>query len=176
MGARSGGLKLEFTVTFAMPNKNELRARSDHGERISEGEMAARYTPAESDYVRVRNWLVSEGFTILLEDHSRLSISAQGTISQIQKSFVVEFVRVTTAEGDFSSVNSAPSMPEEISRGVSGIMGFQPPIRLVGGPGPISLPVGRAPYLHPIGPSPPFIPPPEPPSIPPPTVQPPQTP
>jgi kumamolisin len=121
---------LPFSISLKMPNFEELEARIAHGEQIAPGVMTARYLPSASDYAAVEDWLKGQGFTLTQEDPNHTNIFARGTISQIERSLGVNFARVGTADGEFTSAISAPSLPEELSGTVLAINGLQPHLRM----------------------------------------------
>jgi kumamolisin len=121
---------LQFSVSLKMPNFDELEARIANGEQIAPDEMAARFLPSISDYATVEAWLQGKGFKITAEDPNYTNISVSGTVSQIQSSLGVNFARIATADGEFTSAISAPSLPVEFSSAVLGVTGLQPHLRM----------------------------------------------
>ncbi len=121
---------LQFSVTLKMPNFDELEARIANGEQIPSDEMAARYLPSASDYATVEAWLKGQGLTIATEDPSYRDIAVSGTVAQIENSLGVHFARVATADGQFTSAISAPSLPIELSGAVLTVTGLQPHLRM----------------------------------------------
>jgi kumamolisin len=117
---------LQFSVSLKMPNFDELEARIADGEQIAPDEMAARYLPSALDYATVEAWLKAQGLTVATEDPNHRDISVSGTIAQIQRSLGVNFARVATADGQFTSAISAPSLPIEFSGAVLTVTGLQP--------------------------------------------------
>jgi len=121
---------LQFSVALKMPNFEELEARIAHGEQIPPDVMEAWYLPSALDYAVVEAWLKEQGFTLTQEDPNHTNIFASGTVAQIEHSLGVSFARVATADGEFTSALTAPSLPEEISGAVLTIDGLQPHRRL----------------------------------------------
>jgi hypothetical protein len=121
---------MEFEVMLKMRNFSELQARSAAGERIGREELSSKYLPSEADYTTVKNWLVSQGFTIARDNPSHMAVFARGTADQISKSLGVEFIRVSSDQGEFSSAANDPSLPDSIAPLVLGIGGLQPNIKL----------------------------------------------
>jgi kumamolisin len=120
----------QFSISLKMPNFDELEARIANGEQIAPDEMAARYLPLASDYAVVGNWLKAQGFTLATEDPNHTNIFASGTVAQIQHALGVNFARVATADGEFTSAISAPSLPVEFSSAVLAVTGLQPHLRM----------------------------------------------
>jgi kumamolisin len=121
---------LQFSVMLRMPNFDELEARIANGEQIPPNEMATRYLPSASDYAAVEAWLKGQGLTVATEDPNHRDISVSGTIAQIENSLGVHFARVATADGQFTSAISAPSLPIELSGAVLTVTGLQPYLRM----------------------------------------------
>jgi kumamolisin len=88
--------------------------------------MTAQYLPLQSDYDRVAAWLVAQGFTLTANDPTHTTIFAQGAVAAVAKALGVAFARVATADGEFTSAVSAPSLPAEVANPVLSIDGLQP--------------------------------------------------
>ncbi len=132
---------LQFSIPLKMTNFGELQNRIAQGRNKSTHDvMEARYLPSASDYTTVETWLKEQGFKLTQEDPNHTNIFASGTISQIEYSLGVNFARVATADGEFTSAISAPGLPEEVSGAVLAIDGLQP--HLLDAP-PCPLPTGR---------------------------------
>ncbi|HTQ31236.1 MAG TPA: S53 family peptidase [Opitutaceae bacterium] len=128
--AREQAAPMNFCVTLKMRNFAELQARLGRGEKIPPEDLAANYLPSASDYAAVRDWLVNQGFTLTQQDPNHTAVFAQGTVAQIQNSLYATFAKVGTADGEFTSAITAPSLPVELSAAVLGIDGLQPHIRM----------------------------------------------
>ena len=76
---------LDFSVALRMRDFAQLQARIARGEIISPEEMERTYLPLPDQYAALKKWLQAEGFTVVQEDPSRLSIFVRGTLSQIGK-------------------------------------------------------------------------------------------
>jgi kumamolisin len=121
---------LPFSVALKMPNFEELEARIANGEKIAPDVMEARYLPSASDYAAVETWLKGQGFKLSQKYPNHTNIFVSGTVSQIERSLGVNFARVATADGEFTSAISAPNLPEELSGAVLAIDGLQPHLRM----------------------------------------------
>jgi kumamolisin len=131
---------MAVSVSLQMPNFPELQARLAMGQsvangRIGSGEMEARYLPSPADYSAVRSWLISQGFGIVEEDGNHTTIFARATVAQVAASFQASFARVQTADGEFTSAVSVPSVPAELPASILGIDGLQPYVRAHHPPG-----------------------------------------
>ena len=123
----SASMTLE--VGLRMRNFDEMQARIARGELISPAEKEARYFPLASDHDNVVRWMQSQGFEITRTDANRLAVFARGSVAAVGKAFEVSFARVVTADGEFTSAVTVPSLPSEISDVVLGVHGLQPHIR-----------------------------------------------
>jgi len=121
------GAVMEFDLALKLPNQDELNARISRGELLSPADLEA-YLPTKADYDSIRSWLVAQGFKISLDATTRHAIFAKGTNARVAAVFGVTLARVTTADGEFTSAVSEPSLPDEVAGPVAGIRGLQPHI------------------------------------------------
>ncbi len=117
---------MDVEVTLQMRNFAELQARIARGEIISRAEMAAKYFPLAADYEKMVAWLTGQGLTVSRADSTRLSVFVRGTVSQLARVFQVDFARVATNEGEFTSAVTAPSIPAGLASSLLGVNGLQP--------------------------------------------------
>ena len=127
---------MPFEVGLRMRHFDEMQARIARGELISPAEKEARYFPLAADHEKVVQWMKAQGFEITRTDDDRLAVFARGPVGAVASAFQVTFARVTTADGEFTSAVTAPSVPSDVSPVVLGIHGLQPHIRRH----PLSLP------------------------------------
>jgi kumamolisin len=120
---------MEIEVALRMRNFAELQARVARGEIIPRAEMAAKYLPLPADYEKLRTWLAAKGLTVSPEDSSHLSVFVRGTVNQLKDVFAVNFARVATDEGEYTSAITAPSVPIGLAAPLLGINGLQPHLR-----------------------------------------------
>jgi hypothetical protein len=120
---------LDFEVALRMRNFAELQTRVQRGEIISRDEMAAKYFPLTADYEGVVAWLTAQGLTITHEDPSHLSVFVRGTVNHIQNVFQMNFARVASDAGEYTSAVTAPSVPTSLANAILGINGLQPHLR-----------------------------------------------
>ncbi len=113
-------------VSLPIRNLEELKARVDNRDRISIDDYQTRYFPLVSDYHEVADWLIDQGLKLDPEDPSHILLSVSGTVSQISAAFRTTFAIVTTAEGEFTSAISEPSVPSNLAYLIQGIHGLQP--------------------------------------------------
>jgi hypothetical protein len=128
--ATENAAPMEFEVALRMRKFSELQSRVARGERISPGEMASKYNPAEADYAEVSQWLSSQGFEITHQVKTHMAIFARGTVSQIAEAFQVTFARVTSEGSEYTSAVTAPQVPATLAPLLVGINGLQPFILL----------------------------------------------
>ncbi len=120
---------MDFEVALRMRNLAELQARVQRGEIISREEMAAKYFPLAADYDRVVAWFAAQGLTVTHQDSSHLSVFVRGTVRQIKAVLQVEFARVASDAGEYTSAVTAPSVPTSLVNAILGINGLQPHLR-----------------------------------------------
>jgi alpha-tubulin suppressor-like RCC1 family protein len=116
---------VNFDIALKLRNREELEACVNGGKIFSRTELEA-YLPTAADYSKVRAWLVAQGFEITLDADCRHAIFARGSNTQAATAFSVQLGRVETADGEFTSAVTAPSLPDEIASVVAGIRGLQP--------------------------------------------------
>jgi kumamolisin len=129
LAAEETAAPLEIEVALRMRNFAELQARIARGEIIPRAEMAAKYLPLPADFAAVRTWLAAKGLTLSPEDSSHLSVFVRGTVSQLKDVFAVNFARVATDEGEYTSAITAPSVPIGLAAPLLGVNGLQPQLR-----------------------------------------------
>jgi len=120
---------MDFSISLRMRDFSEFQARLQAGEKISPAEMEAKYLPLQSDYDRTAAWLTAEGFTLTVADSNHTNLYARGTVAAIANAFGVTFARVATADGEFTSAITAPSLPADIAAAILSIDGLQPHVR-----------------------------------------------
>jgi kumamolisin len=120
---------MEIEVALRMRNFAELQARVQRGEIISRDEMAAKYFPLAADYEKVVAWLAAQGLDVTRADSTRLSVFVRANTSRLKDVFEVNFARVATEGGEFTSAITAPTMPTSLAPALLGINGLQPHLR-----------------------------------------------
>jgi sugar lactone lactonase YvrE len=120
---------IAFSIALKMPDIAGLKGRLARKERISEVEMESSYRPQKTHYTEISRWLEKQGFEITLVDHTHTTIFARGKIKAVAQLFQVEFGRVATPEGEFTSALSAPIVPARFAEFILSINGLQPQLR-----------------------------------------------
>jgi kumamolisin len=121
---------MHVVVSMELRNAVEFHNRIDGGEKITQSELLSKYLPLQSDYERVVVWLKSEGFVMdETVDSNRMNIFAHHSVADVSRVFQVNFARVLTNEGEFTSAVTSPSVPAEYGTAILGILGLQPHIR-----------------------------------------------
>ncbi|HVU35372.1 MAG TPA: protease pro-enzyme activation domain-containing protein [Opitutaceae bacterium] len=128
--AQESAAVMPFEVALSMRHFDELESRLAHSEIISRAELEARYLPLPTDYARVRDWLKSEGFAVTGDKTNHLAVFARGSVADVGRVLHATFARVTTADGEFTSAITPPSVPTRLAGVIRGIHGLQPFQRL----------------------------------------------
>jgi kumamolisin len=115
-----------FSLAIADDAQKELEQAVAQGKVVSPKELAKKYSASADDAKSLVSWLKSEGFKIEEISSDRTSVYARGTIDQIQKSLAVNMVRVTKDGITYTAAQDAPSLPAEVGKNVSAIIGLQP--------------------------------------------------
>ena len=121
---------MEIEIPLQMRDYAELIDKTAKQKSVSQADLEKNHLPLQADYEAVKNWLISEGFTITHTDPNRLAVFAKGTVAQIQTSLQVEMLNVTVNGKDFRAARSQPSLPQNIATPVLGINGLQPYLQL----------------------------------------------
>jgi hypothetical protein len=119
---------LPFSVSLRMRNFAELEFRIASGERISQAEMEEKYLPLREDFDRVREWLQGQGFSLTQVDTNHTKVFAMGSVAQAAQVFRVQYSRVATTDGEYSSAVTPPQLPADLAPVVLSINGLQPHI------------------------------------------------
>jgi subtilase family serine protease len=117
---------MNVVVALQVRSFDELNARIQRGESISQAELESKYLPLQSDYDNMASWLRDQGFSVTFKDRLHTNVIVSGKVSTAARAFGASFARVATADGEFTSAISAPSLPQEIAGGVLSIEGLQP--------------------------------------------------
>jgi kumamolisin len=129
VAAGEAGEELSFSIALRMPDLAGLKLRIGNKERVTEEEMEARYRPDRRKHESVSRWLQQQGFRITIVDETHTTIFARGRIADLARVFKVEFGRVTTAEGDYTSALGAPAIPAAFADVILAVNGLQPQFR-----------------------------------------------
>lgn len=121
---------IDIVISLRLRHFAALQAILAAGGTVSRADMEANFLPARSEYAALCAWLTSQGFQITLADSRHSRIYARGSAAQAAAAFQVSLGRVATADGEFTSALSAPSLPAALGADVIGIDGLQPFIRL----------------------------------------------
>jgi len=120
---------LEIEIALRMRNFDDMQARVARGEFISREEMAEKYFPTAEAYEQVAGWVGNSGLTITGRFDNHLSLFVRGTVEQIGTALRVDFARVASEDGEFTSAVTSPSAPAAIARVALGVNGLQPHVR-----------------------------------------------
>ena len=128
------GRPMTVSMSLRMPNFPDFQARLARGQNLRNGgisrtEMDASYLPSAADYFQMRGWLAAQGLAIAQDDANHTTVFARGSVAQVAEAFHVSFARVATADGEFTSAVTAPSLPGTLPASILTVDGLQPPIR-----------------------------------------------
>jgi kumamolisin len=120
--------KMTIVFSLAIPDtaQAELQQMVADGKVISPKELSQKYSADAADAKALTAWLKAQGLKVEKVSADRTSIYAQGTVDQIQKSLGVNMVRVTKDGITYTAARDAPSLPVEVAKSVSAIIGLQP--------------------------------------------------
>jgi kumamolisin len=115
-----------FSLAISDAAHEQLQEAVAQGKVISPKDLAKKYAADAADAKALVSWLKSEGFKIEQISPDRTSVYARATVEQIQKSLAVNMVRVTKNGITYTAAQDAPSLPADIAKNVSAIIGLQP--------------------------------------------------
>lgn len=109
--------------------KEKLEDRVAKGEVVLPDELKEIARPDSAAVKNLVEWLKNEGFEVQ-NAPSTTSVYASATAAQIEKSLNVQMVRVTKGGKTWTAARNAPSLPAEVAKGVTAVLGTQPFLRL----------------------------------------------
>ena len=121
--------EVEFHVALKMRDYPKLLDRIAAGERLTIKELREKYFPTKENYDAVVKWAESQNLKVSQHDQqNHLGVFIGGSVGQLQQALQVQFAKVTTKEGVYTSAITAPSLPAELGASILGINGLQPQI------------------------------------------------
>jgi kumamolisin len=126
---------INISVALKMRNMDELEARIQTGEKISQDEMEAKYLPLQSDYDQVKAWLQSQGLQVRtdLVDSNHTNIFVRGAVASIAHGLNLRFGKIATGDVENPEITSAlsePNLPDAVGTKLAGIVGLRRTARL----------------------------------------------
>ena len=120
---REDSMTLLFSLEIPPDAQAELEERVAKGEVIPPEELKRKYS---ADPAKLESWLKSEGFKIVQTTPDGTGIYASASAGQIERSLDVNMVRVTKDALTYTAAQNAPSLPADVGKSVSAIVGLQP--------------------------------------------------
>jgi kumamolisin len=119
-----------MTVLFSLEVPPDVRAdieqRVADGQIVPESELKQLYTADPGARDGLIAWLQQQGYQISEVTADGTSVYATASVARIQKSLEVTMTRVTKDGITYTAAANAPSLPEDVGRGVRAIIGLQP--------------------------------------------------
>jgi kumamolisin len=119
-------MKVVFSLAIPADAQAKLQQMVADGKVASPKDIAKNFSADPADAKALASWLKSEGFKVDKISADRTSLYAHGTVDQIQKSLAVNMVRVTKDGITYTAAQNAPSLPADVGKSVSAIVGLQP--------------------------------------------------
>src|ERR1700730_350763 len=119
-------MKVVFSLAIPADAQAKLQQMVAEGKVASPQDIAKNFSADPADAKALSSWLKSEGFKVDKISGDRTSLYAHGTVEQIQKSLNVNMVRVTKDGITYTAAQNAPSLPADVGKNVSAIVGLQP--------------------------------------------------
>jgi kumamolisin len=119
-------MKVVFSLAIPADAQAKLQQMVAEGKVASPKDIAKNFSADPADAKALASWLKSEGFKVDKISTDQTSLYAHGTVEQIQKSLNVNMVRVTKDGITYTAAQNAPSLPADVGKNVSAIVGLQP--------------------------------------------------
>ncbi|HEY3633023.1 MAG TPA: protease pro-enzyme activation domain-containing protein, partial [Jatrophihabitantaceae bacterium] len=136
LGNAASSQPVDFGVVLKLRNASDAVATlqrisdpdsANYGQWLTNQQFNARYAPAASDIAAVRNWLVSQGFTLRKTLPSGQYVEARGTVGQLQKVFKTTVknysYRGQTVRSNTTALSFPSKTPATVLNAVDGILG-----------------------------------------------------
>lgn len=118
----------KMTVQFSLEiqGQAELEEKVARGEVVPVAQLQSDYAAPGADVNALVNWLMGQGFTIDHVSPDKTGVYATASVAQIESSLGVNMVRVTKDGVTYTAAQNAPSLPVDVGKGVTEILGLQP--------------------------------------------------
>jgi len=123
---RKEKMTLLFSAAIPASAQADLEARVAKGEVVPADELRDNYKPDQSDVNALVSWLKKQGYKIVQVTPDGTGVYAEASIDTIEKSLAVNMVRVTKDGLTYTASQDAPSLPSDLGKNVSAILGLQP--------------------------------------------------
>jgi subtilase family serine protease len=136
LGNAASSQPVDFGVVLKLRNASDAVATlqrisnpdsANYGQWLTNQQFTANYAPAASDVAAVRNWLVSQGFTLRKSLPSGQYVEARGTVAQLQKVFKTTVknysYRGQTVRSNTTALSFPSKTPATVLNAVDGILG-----------------------------------------------------
>jgi subtilase family serine protease len=104
---------------------------ASYGLYLTPAQFRQQYAPKQQQALAIQDWLRSQGFTIDYTPQNNHYIAAEGSVAQAAAAFGVTFGMYSVDGMTLRSPSADPSMPADLSAGVSGIVGLDESAALV---------------------------------------------
>jgi subtilase family serine protease len=151
-----GSDRMVFSVWLDWRNAGQLNqlladqqnpASPAYQQWLSSDEFRARFAPTQAAYDDVATWLTNQGFDVLSAPKNRLSVSAEGTVAQVERAFQVNEGLYHLGHGLVRGPSHEPRIPVALADSVRAITGLDGAMSLArprsGQPAP-PPPIGRS--------------------------------
>src|SRR5260221_4852095 len=96
-----------------------------YGKYLTPQEFATRFGANEEDYAVVKSWAITNGLKISDESISRTTLTARGTVAQIEALFNTQLGNYRGPDRDeFYSADTKPTIPSSIAPKLIGVIGL----------------------------------------------------
>src|SRR3982751_4560384 len=123
---RNEEMLLSFSIDPPAQSQKDLEDLVNRGETIPVGDLKKKYGVKPGEIKALTSWLKANDYDIVEVSQDGASVYAKAKVDQIEKSLEVKMVRVTKDGITYTAAKNAPSLPAEVGKSVSAIIGLQP--------------------------------------------------
>jgi subtilase family serine protease len=160
VGAVTKSARVDFQLVLKLRDaagaQALVRAVSTPGSRsyrhyLTTAQWEARFSPSASQVRSARAWLRSQGFKVGAVSRDRITVSASGTASQVERAFGTGLANYRVHGHILRLATKSMSIPASLVRSVTGVMGIN---QSVATPDAASAPASRVSTKNPFPPAP----------------------
>ncbi len=139
VGRAPGGTRVPVEVALAVPHPGALArfvtavstpGSPDYHHYLARGSFGPRFGPSAGTLAAVRTWLRAAGLAVGATAPDRLTVTASGTVTEVERAFGVAESTVRLPSGRVALLASAaPAVPVSLAPAVAGVVGLTTTVR-----------------------------------------------
>jgi kumamolisin len=97
---------------------------------LSKDDLTATYSPTQTDYDAVKNYLISKGLTVTNSDPNRLLIHVEGSAGTVEKALSLSLSNYKKADGStYMRPDAEPAVSSDVADKISAISGLNTSVK-----------------------------------------------